>query len=59
MRLDQTVVPWTALWLLYFEEWLFSGEWAGGGLHPIMRERGSVRARRNTARHALPVEVVA
>lgn len=33
-RLDQTVVPWTALWLLYFEEWLVSDSWAGGGLHP-------------------------
>jgi len=48
MRLDQTVVPWTALWLLYFEEWLFSGKWAGGGLHPVVRERGLGRTRHNT-----------
>lgn len=34
MRLDQTVVPWTALWLFYFEEWLASDEWKGGGEHP-------------------------
>jgi hypothetical protein len=39
MRLDQTIVPWTALWLLYFEAWLMSGEWSGGGLHPTVRER--------------------
>ena len=34
MRLDQTLVPWTTLWLFYFEEWLASGEWKGGGMHP-------------------------
>ena len=34
MRLDQTIVPWTALWLFYFEEWLASDDWKGGGMHP-------------------------
>jgi hypothetical protein len=34
MRLDQTVVPWATLWLFYFEEWLVSDEWKGGGMHP-------------------------
>lgn len=34
MRLDQTVVPWATLWLFYFEEWLVSDEWKGGGTHP-------------------------
>ena len=34
MRLDHTVVPWAILWLFYFEEWLISNEWKGGGLHP-------------------------
>lgn len=34
MRIDQTIVPWTALWLFYFEEWLASDEWKGGGIHP-------------------------
>jgi len=34
MRIDQTVVPWAALWLFYFEEWLDSDEWNGGGAHP-------------------------
>lgn len=29
-----TIVPWTFLWLYYFEEWLFSNEWKGGGEHP-------------------------
>lgn len=34
MRLDHTVVPWTLLWLFYFEEWLESNDWKGGGVHP-------------------------
>ena len=40
MRLDLTIVPWTALWLFYFEKWLISGEWAGGGRHPPTSDRG-------------------
>jgi hypothetical protein len=57
MRLDQTIVPWTALWLLYFEEWLFSREWAGGGVHPVERERGTGRARRKTITRFRQAEV--
>jgi hypothetical protein len=34
MRLDQTLVPWTFLWLEYFEAWLRDGIWHGGGIHP-------------------------
>lgn len=34
MRIDQTIVPWALLWLFYFEEWLSSDEWKGGGKHP-------------------------
>jgi hypothetical protein len=34
MRIDQTLAPWATLWLFYFEEWLASNEWKGGGEHP-------------------------
>jgi hypothetical protein len=34
MRLDRTIVPWVSLWLFYFEDWLASNEWKGGGEHP-------------------------
>src|SRR5207253_3209724 len=34
MRLDQTMVPWAVVWLFYFEEWLISNDWKGGGEHP-------------------------
>jgi hypothetical protein len=34
LRLDQYIVPWTAVWLFFFEEWLESDHWKGGGKHP-------------------------
>ena len=33
-----TIIPWAALWLSYFEEWLYSDEWKGGGKHPNVNE---------------------
>jgi len=36
--LADTIVPWTYLWLFYFEEWLVSDEWKGGGRHPEKRD---------------------
>lgn len=32
--LAETIVPWTAVWLFYFEDWLLTDEWKGGGKHP-------------------------
>jgi hypothetical protein len=31
MWLCQTVVPWTSEWLLFYEIWLATGTWCGGG----------------------------
>jgi len=31
MYLHQTIVPWTCLWLYYYEVWHATGEWLGGG----------------------------
>jgi len=28
------ILPWAAMWFYYFEDWLVTGEWAGGGIHP-------------------------
>lgn len=33
-RIDQTIIPWTYLWLYYFEDWLGTNDWKGGGRHP-------------------------
>jgi hypothetical protein len=47
-RIDQTFIPWATTWLYYFEEWLISDEWKGGGEHPdtSSNERHSRRVRR-------------
>ena len=34
LSLAATVIPWTYLWLYYFEDWIACGEWRGGGVHP-------------------------
>jgi hypothetical protein len=41
MRIDLTFVPWASLWLFYFEDWLASGDWRGGGVHPYPASPGS------------------
>ena len=38
-KLTQTYIPWTQEWLWYFEDWLQSREWAGGGVHPEPRRK--------------------
>lgn len=32
--ISETIIPWAALWLSYFEDWLHSDDWQGGGVHP-------------------------
>jgi len=43
MKLSETYVPWTVEWLWYFEDWLETGIWAGGGEHPELPWRYSAR----------------
>lgn len=33
---SRTLIPWTSLWLLYYEFWKETGEWFGGGVHDKM-----------------------
>lgn len=32
--LSDTIIPWTIEWLYFYEIWLATGEWCGGGDHP-------------------------
>jgi hypothetical protein len=32
-------VPWLLLWLSFYELWLITGEWHGGGVHPVEQGR--------------------
>jgi len=34
MLLAETIVPWISEWLYYYEIWLVTGAWYGGGIHP-------------------------
>ena len=29
--IHQSIIPWTSTWLYYYEVWLITGEWLGGG----------------------------
>ena len=33
MSIAKTIVPWASEWLLFYELWLATGEWLGGGIH--------------------------
>lgn len=33
-HVSRTTIPWTVLWLVYYETWHATGTWFGGGLHP-------------------------
>lgn len=37
MLIANSILPWAALWLFYYEVWLAVGEWHGGGEHPRRR----------------------
>ncbi|MEQ8416568.1 MAG: hypothetical protein RIB71_18950 [Imperialibacter sp.] len=28
------IIPWVSLWLFFYEIWLVTGDWKGGGIHP-------------------------
>jgi hypothetical protein len=50
MRIDRTFVPWATTWLYYFEEWLASDDWKGGGEHPSSSEPSFNRQVRRAVR---------
>ncbi len=37
--LSKTIIPWTIEWLYFYEIWLATGEWCGGGEHPREGEK--------------------
>ena len=39
MKLSETYIPWTSEWLWYFEDWLATAIWSGGGEHPRIRAK--------------------
>jgi len=48
MLLADTIVPWTSRWLYFYEIWLATGEWMGGGIaHDAAKADAKSRSRRN------------
>ncbi len=44
LKLIETFIPWTEEWLWYFEDWLTTRIWAGGGEHPTLpRKRRALK----------------
>ncbi len=39
MCLAKTVIPWASEWFVYYEIWLATGEWQGGGIHPVSNKK--------------------
>ncbi len=33
--ISEAIIPWTVLWLYHYEIWRVTGEWLGGGVHPL------------------------
>jgi hypothetical protein len=44
------IIPWTVKWLLFYEDWLDTGEWQGRGRHPEV----APEARRGKLRKTAP-----
>jgi hypothetical protein len=38
LRIDQFIVPWISFWLYFYEIWLATGEWLGGGHEPPLKK---------------------
>ena len=38
MSISDTIVPWICEWLYYYEIWLITGSWCGGGKHPSSKD---------------------
>ncbi len=43
--LSETIIPWISLWLYYYEQWHITGDWLGGGEHPILKKRNNAKKR--------------
>lgn len=43
-EIAKTIIPWSSLWLFYYEMWHTTGEWLGGGHEPRDDEHPSIGA---------------
>lgn len=38
-KISEYIIPWISLWLYYYEIWHITGEWLGGGIHPVSKKQ--------------------
>lgn len=38
MNIADTTIPWICEWLYFYEIWLITGKWCGGGKHPTQKD---------------------
>ena len=53
LKLGETIIAWTAEWLYYFEVWLATGKWEGGGAHADMTPKRWSAERRSWSPDAI------
>lgn len=46
-----TILPWSSLWLTFYEVWHATGDWLGGGVHPEVPVTVRRRNRRSNWRN--------
>ena len=44
MQMALTIVPWMSMWLSFFEDWLITDIWSGGGEHPVLPKKPSSKS---------------
>lgn len=49
-----TIIPWISLWLYYYEVWLVTGVWKGGGEHPPKKDESKKSNRNSYAKRKCP-----
>lgn len=43
--ISDCIIPWVSLWLYHYENWHISGEWKGGGIHPVTKMKKNEKKR--------------
>ena len=39
LKIAEFIMPWISLWLYFYEVWLITGEWLGGGHEPTVNKK--------------------
>ena len=51
--LADTVIPWVSEWLFYYEIWLATEKWCGGGVHPARMIPAKTTKAKRVSRHGV------